>query len=94
MNLASFNLDRRLQFSTADAHPWPVSPNPWMKITVAVCLEAAGNTKGGSRRMELIAGAEPEPELNWNTCMKMEVAITSRVITSTGLDKNTHGTIR
>lgn len=54
MNLTSSNLCLRLQFSTADAHPYPVSPNPWMKMTVAVCLAAAGNNSGGARRIAIV----------------------------------------
>ena len=37
---------RLLQFSTADAHPWPESPRPWAKMTVAEWREIAGNESG------------------------------------------------
>lgn len=47
--MTSSSLCRRRQFSTAEAHPWPVSPKPWMKMTVAVWREAAGKTKGAMR---------------------------------------------
>ena len=45
MNLTWSSLWRRRQFSTTGAHPWPVSPRPWEKMTVAVCRAAAGTTR-------------------------------------------------
>lgn len=52
MNLISFNRCRFLQSSTASDHPWPVSPKPWMKMTVAVWRPMAGNTNGAILRMD------------------------------------------
>lgn len=42
---------RRLlrRWCTASAQPAPVSPRPWAKTTVAVCLPTAGTTTGATR---------------------------------------------
>lgn len=50
MNLISFNRCPFLHIWTASDHPWPVSPKPWMKMTVAVWRPMAGNTKGATLR--------------------------------------------
>lgn len=47
MNLTSSSLSRRRQFSTWNAHPWPLSPRPCEKMTVAVCVLTAGKINGG-----------------------------------------------
>lgn len=47
MNLTSSSLSLLRQFSTWNAHPWPESPRPCEKMTVAVCVLTAGNTNGG-----------------------------------------------
>lgn len=63
-NLTSSSRCRRRQFSTALAQPWPVSPSPWAKMTVAVCLLGAGNSSGAARRgggMVPAASASSEP---------------------------------
>lgn len=50
-NLTSSNRCLRLFIcSTASAQPAPLSPSPWMKMTVAVCLPVAGSTMGAARR--------------------------------------------
>lgn len=42
MNLTSWNLFLRLQFSARLTHPAPESPRPCAMITVAVCFATAG----------------------------------------------------
>jgi len=48
MNLTSSNFWRRRQFSARETHPAPLSPRPWLIITVAVCLLTAGTMRGGA----------------------------------------------
>lgn len=36
----------------ASVQPWPESPRPWKKKTVAVCWLTAGKIKGATRRTE------------------------------------------
>jgi hypothetical protein len=62
-NLTSSSLCLLLQFCTADAHPCPVSPSPWAKMTVAVCFWGAGNTSGAVRRIADMAAASVGFEL-------------------------------
>lgn len=38
-----------LQCPAASDHPFAVSPRPWAKMTVAVCLLTAGSTMGAWR---------------------------------------------
>jgi hypothetical protein len=62
MNLTSSSFCRRRQFSTADAQPWPVSPRPWMNMTVAVCRATAGKRRGGADIVLGEPGASPGSE--------------------------------
>lgn len=55
MNFTSSSLSLCRQFSTAEAQPWPVSPRPWKKMTVAVCLEAAGKINGAVRVRDILS---------------------------------------
>jgi hypothetical protein len=49
INLTSWNLFLRRQFSANETQPAPLSPRPWAMITVAVCFVTAGmiNADGG-----------------------------------------------
>ena len=49
MNLTSSRRWRRRQFSTAEAQPWPESPRPCTKMTVAVWRAVAGKRSGAAR---------------------------------------------
>lgn len=52
MNLISLILWRFLHISTASDQPFPVSPKPWTKMTVAVWRPTAGNTRGAILRID------------------------------------------
>lgn len=46
MNLTSSNFDLARKFCANEIQPAPESPRPWAMITVAVCFETAGTTRG------------------------------------------------
>ena len=48
-----------------EAQPWPVSPSPWRKMTVAVCLPL-GATTTGSGMVSSRAAAEAELAAGWS----------------------------
>lgn len=52
INLTSLSLFLPCQCCTASAQPWPESPRPWMKMTVAVCRPEGVNTMGAARRID------------------------------------------
>ena len=53
MNLTSWNLDLRRQFSAKETQPAPESPRPWAIMTVAVCLVTAGMVRAEGAMLEL-----------------------------------------
>lgn len=52
INLTSLSLFLPCQCCTASAQPWPESPRPWMKMTVAVWRPEGVNTMGAARRID------------------------------------------
>lgn len=52
INLTSLSLFLPCQCCTASAQPWPESPRPWTKMTVAVWRPDGVNTMGAARRID------------------------------------------
>ena len=41
------------------AHPWPVSPRPWRKMMVAVCLPLGATTTGSDILLRRVSALTP-----------------------------------
>jgi len=59
-NLTSSSLFRRIQPSTADDQPNPVSPRPCKNMTVAVCFAVAAKRSGFARGRAILMGSEAD----------------------------------
>lgn len=63
INLTSLSAGFDRHSCAASIHPWPLSPRPWIKMTVAVCLPTASMMMGAARVMlEAILVSDSEGE--------------------------------